>query len=196
MKGALRAVAGVFERLAAPIKFLAGIIKREASTAPHRLRHGNRSTFLEALRHPCRSGQRNQRAERPVATPHAQPLGRGRRRQRRLHRAVGGQAPLPAPHYLNHLRHHGPADGSCSLAGKSCLDLREPAAMGSSGKVREGQTASASPLGQCGRIVANRLGGLQVFGVRARRNLQLGQVVFGLLAFVRVLEVQFQGSDD
>jgi len=35
VKGALRAVAGVFERLAAPIKFLAGIIKREASTAPH-----------------------------------------------------------------------------------------------------------------------------------------------------------------
>ena len=60
-------------------------------------RHGNRSTFHETLRHPCRSEERNQRAERPVAAPHARLLDARPRRGRRLHRAVGGTPQAPPP---------------------------------------------------------------------------------------------------
>jgi len=80
--------------------FWPGLSSGAARQRPPR-RYGNRSTFLrikcEALQHPCRSDPRNQRAERPVAAPHARLLGRRHRRRRRLHRAVGGQAPTPAP---------------------------------------------------------------------------------------------------
>jgi len=76
--------------------FWRGLSSEAARHRPPR-RHGNRSTFHETLRHPCRSEERNQRAERPVAAPHARLLDARPRRGRRLHRAVGGTPQAPPP---------------------------------------------------------------------------------------------------
>jgi len=98
------------ERIGAGYQFFGRDYQAERRATVLADRHGSRSTFREALRHPRQSDPCRQGAQCPSA-PGAGHVGRCRCRGRRVHRPLGWQGShrFAAPrlsHHRSHRRHH------------------------------------------------------------------------------------------